>query len=438
METRITKTEFKRELIQACTNNDTTKLIDIFHDKYNGVAYIGLIKAEIVLESHLCTDVCEQIICQTVEKGYTDVVQILLEQTFNFTSRTHRGYPVQIACRRGHIALVKNLISQMDQNKESWQSFEGNESLVTICAQNGHLDILEFLVNRGATLDVKNIIPLPYYATINGHQDVLKYLLHYMNSSFDVNMCAKTVGNTEHRFNLLHMACVTKQLHIIQFLIEKRAKVSQSIVERYPECIADVLQQKLSVYKVGNHEGEGEEREEQYSAIWNGISMECFPAKVLTDNYKTIVEVELSSCELKEVPHEIFHLHNVISIDLSINCLEKLDTSRTVEWDCRKLEILNASKNRIQFIPNAVFTSLPLLVHLDLSYNKIEELGVFNESGENTDEKWNLVHLEFLDLSDNSISVLPDNLARLNNLRVFQASRKYYRKTALPIHPGNT
>ena len=419
MEVRITKTEFKRELIQACSNNNTTKLISIFHEEYSS---IGLILAEVVLESYLCTDVCEQIICQTVEKGYTDVVQILIEQAFNFTSRTHRGYPVQIACRKGHIVLVKNLIYQMDQKKEPWQTLEGSESLVTICTQNGRLDILELLVNRGIALEVKTVMPLPYYATINGHQDVLRYLLQNMNPSFDVNTSMKTVGNTEHTFNLLHIACVTNQAHIIRFLIEKRAKISRSIVERFPECIARALEQKLSVYKVGDHEGEGDERGEQYSAIWNGISMECFPAKVLNDNYKSIVEVELSSCELKEVAHEIYLLENVVSIDLSLNCLEYLDTSRTVEWNCSKLEILNASKNRIQFIPNVVFTSLPLLIQLDLSYNRIEEMDIEN-SNETPEEKWNLSNLEFLDVSNNSISILPESLSTLQSLRTFQANR---------------
>ena len=409
MEAKSLKAEFRRELIQACSNNDKTKLINIFTEKYTTLDDLKLIIAEITLECHLCPELCEQIICQVVEKGYTDIMKILLEHSFNFTTRTHKGYPLQIACKNGQLALVKELIYHMKQNEESWLRYEGAESLVVIATQNGHLDILDFLVNQGATLDIQTTIPLPFHATINGHQDVLKYLIQKLNSSFDVNSSTKIPGTTQ-EFSLIHMACCTRQLHIIKFLIEKRCVISQEIVKRYPDCIADVLQLKISVYNVGEN---GEE--EQHSAVWNGICMECIPEKVLLDNFNTIVHVDLSSCDLKQVTHAIYLLPNVTLIDLSLNDITELDSSPEIEWKCYKLEKLTACKNRLKEIPNVVFTSLENLLHLDVSYNQIEVIC------QNETLNWNLPLLEVIDFSHNRLAVLPDNLGSLQNLRTFNA-----------------
>ena len=410
MQARNVKAEFRRDLIQACSNNDKTKLISIFNEKYNKVEDLNMIISEITLECHLCPDLCEQIICQIIEKGYIDIMKILLEHSFNFTTRTHKGYPLQIACKEGQLALVKELIYHMKHNKESWLNYEGAESLVAIATQNGHLNILDFLVNQDATLDIHSIMPLPFYATINGHQDVLKYLLQKLNSNFDVNSTTKIPGTMGHEFSLIHMACITRQLHIIKFLIEKRCVISQEIVKRYPDCIANVLQQKISVYNVGEH---GEE--EQHSAVWNGICMDCIPEKVVLDNYTTIVHVDLSSCDLKQVTHAIYLLPNVTLIDLSLNDITELDSSPEIEWKCSKLEKLTACKNRLKVIPNAVFTSLKNLRHLDVSYNQIEV--VCHDDKIN----WILPQLEVIDFSHNQLTVLPDNLGSLQSLKTFNA-----------------
>ena len=418
METRKNaKTEFRRDLIQACSHNDKTKLIDIFNDKYNTVEYLDVIIAEVVLECYLCIDVCDQIICQTVEKGFTDIVKILIEKSFNFIARTHKGFPVQIACKMGHLALVKDLIYHLKANTVSWQNYEGIESLVAISTHNGHLDILEFLVHNGASLDVKTILPLPFYATINGSQDVLKYLLQQLNSKFDVNSITRLPGNATQEFSLLHTACITKQLHIIKFLVDKRCVVTQALVKRYPDCISDVLQQKISVYNVGE---EGEE--ESHSALWNGIYMECIPDKVLMDNYTTIVQVDLNSCHLKEVTHAIYLLPNVTLIDLSLNELSQLDDQPGEEWKCHKLEKLNASRNNLKQIPNTVFVSLPNLQVLDVSYNQIEVVC----SDETT--QWNLPCIEEIQLGNNMILALPDNMGSLCNLKILNLSNNRLEK----------
>ena len=412
METRKnTKTEFRKDLIQACSNNDKTKLIDIFNEKYNTVDYLDVIIAEVALECYLCVDVCDQIICQTVEKGFTDIVKILIEKSFNFIARTHKGFPVQIACKKGHISLVKDLIYYLKANTVSWQDYEGIESLVAISTQNGHLDILEFLVHNGASLDMKTILPLPFYATINGSQDVLKYLLQQLNSKFDVNSVMRLPGNAIQEFSLLHTACITRQLHVIKFLIDKRCVVTQALVKRYPDCISDVLQQKISVYNVGE---EGEE--ESHSALWNGICMDCIPDKVIMDNYNTIVQIDLNSCHLKEVTHAVYLLPNVTLIDLSLNELSQLDSEPAEGWKCYKLEKLNASKNELKQIPITVFVNLPNLHVLDVSYNHIQVVC----SDETT--QWNLPSIEEIQLSNNLIIALPDNMGSLGSLKILNVS----------------
>ena len=68
------------------------------------------------------------------------------------------------------------------------------------------------------------------------------------------------------------------------------------------------------------------------------------------------------------IPSEIFHLDELLVLDLSFNQLK--DVPNDLERS-RGLLVLNLSHNSIHSIPNQLFVNLTDLLYLDLSHNRL-------------------------------------------------------------------
>jgi len=91
---------------------------------------------------------------------------------------------------------------------------KGDDQKVTplhYASLNGDVDIVEFLVSKGATncVDVNGETPL-HLASLNGHLSVVKYLIE-IGSDFNVQ---SSNGSTP-----LHLACTNQQLKVIGYLL---------------------------------------------------------------------------------------------------------------------------------------------------------------------------------------------------------------------------
>lgn len=123
-------------------------------------------------------------------------------------------------------------------------------------------------------------------------------------------------------------------------------------------------------------------------------------------NAKSIDEItrlDLSFCNLDELPEEIVYLKNLTHLNLCGNNINSLSENL---FNLKKLKSLNVSKNQLDLFPKAIF-KIKSLKNLNLSSNKISSFGK---------KISNLINLEILDLSLNLIEDLPKEIGDLKRL----------------------
>ncbi len=154
-----------------------------------------------------------------VIRGMIDVVQELLT-----IARTHEKLKRNIsswttdmfiyASSSGHLALVKYLLESSDRSY-TIDIHEHYEHAFRMASQNGHIDIIEYLLDRNNDIDVQ---ALDNYALKgaagNGHLAVVDYLI---NNGADI-----------HVYNdyPLRLACLHDHLAVIQYLVINGADVN--------------------------------------------------------------------------------------------------------------------------------------------------------------------------------------------------------------------
>ncbi|XP_053318155.1 volume-regulated anion channel subunit LRRC8E isoform X2 [Spea bombifrons] len=146
-------------------------------------------------------------------------------------------------------------------------------------------------------------------------------------------------------------------------------------------------------------------------------------------------ELELIRCDLERIPHAVFSLNNLQTLDLKENSLHTIEEIISLQH-CRKLTVLRLWYNQIAYIPehirklksleelclnrNKILVLPPQLFlctklrHLDLSYNEIREL---------PPEVGVLQLLQYLSLTGNFLEDLPNELffcQRLKTLKLGQ------------------
>ena len=120
-----------------------------------------------------------------------------------------------------------------------------------------------------------------------------------------------------------------------------------------------------------------------------------------------IIELNLSSIELTEVPEAIASLTQLQQLDLSGNELMELPEAIA---SLTQLQSLNFYNNQLTALPEAI-ASLTGLQQLNLSNNRLSQLPEAIAS---------LTQLQNLDLSGNELTVLPEVIAHLTQLKELQ------------------
>ncbi|XP_016325245.1 volume-regulated anion channel subunit LRRC8C-like [Sinocyclocheilus anshuiensis] len=135
---------------------------------------------------------------------------------------------------------------------------------------------------------------------------------------------------------------------------------------------------------------------------------------VMLNNLKKMVnltELELVHCDLERIPHAIFSLSNLQTLNLKENNLRTIEEIVSFQH-LRKLTCLKLWHNGIAFIPEHI-KKLTSLERLYFSHNKIEilpsHLLLCNK-------------LRYLDLSNNDIRFIPPEIGVLQSLQYFSVS----------------
>lgn len=121
------------------------------------------------------------------------------------------------------------------------------------------------------------------------------------------------------------------------------------------------------------------------------------------ENIDEITRLDLSFCDLEELPEEIIYLENLTHLNLSGNHLTELSENF---FNLRKLTSLNLSYNKFEIFPKALF-KIKALKNLNLKANYLKSFGK---------KISNFTNLELLDLSSNSLELLPKEIGDLKKL----------------------
>ncbi len=125
---------------------------------------------------------------------------------------------------------------------------------------------------------------------------------------------------------------------------------------------------------------------------WDKIFM-----KGQLEDVDKITSLSLVNKGIRNIPVEIFNLHNLESLNLKTNKIINIPTEIS---KLQKLKILDLSGNDIEVIPNTLYL-LQGLECLDLKNNKISDI---------SEMIGNLHNLNYLDISGNDIKRIPKNI----------------------------
>ena len=88
----------------------------------------------------------------------------------------HDDYALISACQNGHLDIVKYLL------KQGADIHVRNDLALRQASRKGHLKVVKYLVEQGANIYAEDAAAL-HKATQNGHSDVVEYLTDVLNHS---------------------------------------------------------------------------------------------------------------------------------------------------------------------------------------------------------------------------------------------------------------
>lgn len=148
-----------------------------------------------------------------------DVVDFLLLQDFDVNIADRNGEtPLFDAVRRGNLKISKKLI--LKYAKVNLHNFYKKETPLHLAAHSGNIDLVTLLVESGASPQAFNqddLLPI-HYAVLAGNIHLIDYLLQAGNHSWFI---LDKSQNT-----LLHFACRTTNIGLIEMLIEHQLDVN--------------------------------------------------------------------------------------------------------------------------------------------------------------------------------------------------------------------
>ncbi|UYV70657.1 hypothetical protein LAZ67_8000182 [Cordylochernes scorpioides] len=155
----------------------------------------------------------------SANNGHYNVVRVLLDYKahINLIDSTN-ARPVELAVEIGHLAIVKALLEhpqRIDVNTRG----EGKFTLLHIASQEGFIEIVKYLVLKGADVHARNRSgskPI-HIAAREGRLDVVKYFLGLKMSINDFGIASQT---------MLHYASIAGHLEVVKYLVEMGADIN--------------------------------------------------------------------------------------------------------------------------------------------------------------------------------------------------------------------
>lgn len=159
---------------------------------------------------------CDQLL-QAVNRGWVDIVQLLLDSKVNVNARIDGKTVLHVAAEHGNLDITKLLLTHGATFDALCNS--GNTALYSAAAR-GHLEVVKLLFGKQAEVNPDDTHhPALYLAARAGHLDVVIFLLH---NKVDVNSnSSKKEGRTA-----LQAASECGHLEIVRLLLNNKASVN--------------------------------------------------------------------------------------------------------------------------------------------------------------------------------------------------------------------
>ena len=175
---------------------------------------------------------CKNIVYNAARDGKLHRLRVCLDHRSQeevgqlVAAKTNGATPLIMACRNGHLSIVEYLINEGRAQIEQTGSviFDG-ETIdgappLWCAAAAGYINIIKFLIKAGADVNkttFTNSTPLRA-ACFDGHFDIVQYLVEY-NADIEI---ANRHGHT-----CLMIACYKGHQKIVKYLLEKSADVNR-------------------------------------------------------------------------------------------------------------------------------------------------------------------------------------------------------------------
>jgi ankyrin repeat protein len=149
--------------------------------------------------NQLCDDNHQTPLTLAIESDNIEIIQLLLQFKADLEyGASVSGYPLQVACSKGNIIIVRTLLeagakanlgdpslflSSSQYGKENNEDFDPNRILIEytplmLAANNGHFEVVQILVEAGANVNLMDdcSITALTYAARNGHGQIFDHL----------------------------------------------------------------------------------------------------------------------------------------------------------------------------------------------------------------------------------------------------------------------
>lgn len=158
---------------------------------------------------------------ETAEQGHHQIIEILLKSDLEIRARAADGStPGSIAARCGHLEVIKALIKhgfgarEEDTEPKGWQ-------MIHSAAQNGHDEIVEYLISRGAEVQARageNGDTPGGLAASYGHLPVIKTII---KSGLDIRKEVKSGDGCL----MIHCAAERGHIDVVEYLLTQGANI---------------------------------------------------------------------------------------------------------------------------------------------------------------------------------------------------------------------
>lgn len=138
---------------------------------------------------------------KTIKEKTLDEIRRLFAQGFD--PKFNHDFVLCLAAERGHLPLVELLVETHGLNVNCW-----DDSPLRHAAGEGHLEVVEYLVRKGANISAEDYKAL-HWAIWRGRHKVVKFILN-----LDVDTKTLTAGD-------LTMVCCAGYLDMVKLLVEE-------------------------------------------------------------------------------------------------------------------------------------------------------------------------------------------------------------------------